>query len=227
MSCMHCLPPGLSRLSMLPPSLSFQPHASLPCQFCRTCRIAANDKVPAFIDRSFHPQQRQPGQLRQQSLAQQVTGRQQFKYFRRPPLPYGAPLSAPLHLTQQQQPVPEPPGLPEPAIKDAYTQSDYRESEAQTLPWSPDWVLPSNPAVLAKQAALSAKFNCQGPEVLQVANLMFGDGLPGEHDMQLVAAAAAATCAGQVSKTRPPARQVRHAHLQGPFGCGLPSTRYH
>lgn len=142
--------------------------------------------MPAFVDRSFHPLQRQPGQLRQQSLAQQVNGRQQYKYFRRPQLPPGARLSAPLHLTQQQQPVPEPPAQPEPAIKDAYTQSDYRESEAQTLPWSPDWVLPRDPAVLAKQAVLSAKFNCQGPEVLQLADLKFGDGLPGELRLQAV-----------------------------------------
>ncbi|KAF6260038.1 solute carrier, TRAMD3 or PAT1-domain-containing protein [Scenedesmus sp. NREL 46B-D3] len=144
-----------------------------------TFRIAANDKVPAFIDRSFHPHQRQLGQLRQQSLAQQVNGTQQYKYFRRPQPPPGARLSAPLHLTQQQQPVAEPPAAPEPAIKDACTQSDYRESEAQTLPWSPDWVLPSDPAALAKQAVLSAKFNCLGPEVLQLADLKFGDGLPG------------------------------------------------
>lgn len=61
----------------------------------------------------------------------------------------------------------------------AGTQSDYRESEAQTLPWSPDWVLPTNPAVLAKQAALCAKFNIAGPEVLQLAHLTFGNGLPG------------------------------------------------
>lgn len=61
----------------------------------------------------------------------------------------------------------------------AGTQSDYRESEAQTLPWSPDWVQPTNPAVLAKQAALCAKFNIAGPEVLQLAHLTFGNGLPG------------------------------------------------
>jgi hypothetical protein len=41
-------------------------------------------------------------------------------------------------------------------------------------------VLPRDPAVLAKQAVLSAKFNCQGPQVLQLADLKFGDGLPGE-----------------------------------------------
>jgi hypothetical protein len=61
----------------------------------------------------------------------------------------------------------------------AGTQSDYRESEAQTLPWSPDWVQPTNPAVLAKQAALCAKFNIAGPEVLQLAHLTFSNGLPG------------------------------------------------
>jgi len=40
--------------------------------------------------------------------------------------------------------------------------------------------------VLAKQAVLSAKFNCQGPEVLQLADLKFGDGLPGELRLQAV-----------------------------------------
>lgn len=64
-------------------------------------------------------------------------------------------------------------------FRHAGTQSDYRESEAQTLPWSPDWVQPTNPAVLAKQAALCAKFNIAGPEVLQLAHLTFGNGLPG------------------------------------------------
>jgi hypothetical protein len=41
--------------------------------------------------------------------------------------------------------------------------------------------MPTNPAVLAKQAALCAKFNIAGPEVLQLAHLTFGNGLPGEH----------------------------------------------
>jgi hypothetical protein len=41
-------------------------------------------------------------------------------------------------------------------------------------------VLPTNPAVLAKQAALCAKFSIAGPEVLQLAHLTFGNGLPGK-----------------------------------------------
>jgi hypothetical protein len=36
---------------------------------------------------------------------------------------------------------PARPQAPEPPTKTTGTQSDYRESEAQTLPWSPDYVL--------------------------------------------------------------------------------------
>lgn len=68
--------------------------------------------------------------------------------------------------------------LAHPVDTHAGTQSLYRESEAQTLPWSPDWVQPTNAAVLAKQAALCAKYNIAGPEVLQLAHLTFGNGLP-------------------------------------------------
>lgn len=88
-------------------------------------------------------------------------------------------MSAALHLAPPKVQTPDQPAPSEPLIKDAATQSDYRETETQTLPWSPDWVLPTDPARLAKQAALSQKFNCQGPEVLQLADLRFGDGLPG------------------------------------------------
>lgn len=158
-------------------------HAIALSQHCDPithCRLKSNDKLPAFLDRNFHPHQPSPSQLKHQSQAAQVNGPQQYKYFRRPHLPPGMRATVPLHLAPPDTKTPPQPQPPEPLIKDAATQSDYRESETQTLPWSPDWVLPSDKATLAKQALLSRKYDCQGPEVLQLADLKFGDGLPGE-----------------------------------------------
>jgi Cilia- and flagella-associated protein 91 len=42
------------------------------------------------------------------------------------------------------------------------TQSDFRESEAQTVPWSPEYTLPEPSA---KQSHLNSKHNLNGPEV--------------------------------------------------------------
>ena len=56
------------------------------------------------------------------------------------------------------------------------TQSDYRESEAQTLPYAPDYVIP---APSDKQAYMNAKNNTDGnPEVLTIEHLSFANGLP-------------------------------------------------
>lgn len=70
------------------------------------------------------------------------------------------------------------PQHPEPLSKTVATQSDYRESEAQTLPWSSGYVLTQDAARAAKQAALSAAHHCEGPELLTLAGLTFGEGLP-------------------------------------------------
>ena len=56
------------------------------------------------------------------------------------------------------------------------TQSDYRESEAQTTPWDVDYVLPDQPTI--KQQYLSARHHCQGPELLALRDLKLGNGLP-------------------------------------------------
>jgi hypothetical protein len=58
------------------------------------------------------------------------------------------------------------------------TQSDYRESEAQTVPYSPDYIIAKD--ITVKQQALSRKY-CMPegvPEVLTLQHLKFGDGLP-------------------------------------------------
>ena len=56
------------------------------------------------------------------------------------------------------------------------TQSDYRESEAQTLPYAPDYVIPEPSE---KQQYLNTKNNTDGnPEVLTIEHLSFANGLP-------------------------------------------------
>ena len=64
----------------------------------------------------------------------------------------------------------------EPASRTVATQSDYRESEAQTTPWEVDYVLLDKPS--AKQQYLSARNHCQGPELLALRDLKLGNGLP-------------------------------------------------
>lgn len=63
------------------------------------------------------------------------------------------------------------PGSAGPKSRTVGTQSDYRDSEAQTGPWTPGYILPA--AVTARQAALSQRNNCEGPELLQLADMHF------------------------------------------------------
>jgi hypothetical protein len=58
-----------------------------------------------------------------------------------------------------------------PASRTVGTQSDYRDSEAQTGPWAPGYVLPA--AVSARQAALGRRHNCEEPELLQLEGMEF------------------------------------------------------
>lgn len=114
-----------------------------------------------------------PSELQARSQAVVVTGQQRYKYFRRPML------AAPEPIIKQAALPPPPPPVPiieEPKTKTIGTQSDYRENEAQTTPWDPDFRLPSDPNL--KQRYLSAKHNCEGPELLTLKDMKFADGLP-------------------------------------------------
>lgn len=137
-------------------------------------RVKNTDKVPAFVDRNFQPEFKNQMELTLNSQPTMVAGQQRFKYFRRPLL--AAPEPALIKHAPVPMPVPVPPPPPEPKSKTVGTQSDYRESEAQTMPWEPPVRLPAE--VTAKQAYLSAKHNCEGPELLLLKDLKFGDGLP-------------------------------------------------
>ena len=95
-----------------------------------------------------------------------VSGQNRYKYFRRPIIPFMnaqppevlfAPVeaeSAPLELPQPE---------PEPLTKTVECQSDFRESEAQTDPYTPAYVVPPD---------------APEPEVLTLTALTYGAGLP-------------------------------------------------
>ena len=112
-----------------------------------------------------------------------ITGSNRYKYFRRPMLP-SAPFPA---GAARAVPAAAPPAEEAAAVAaaDQYvfggavtvgTQSDYRESEAQTLPYAPDYVIP---APNEKQAYLNEKNHTDGnPEVLTIEHLSFANGLP-------------------------------------------------
>lgn len=152
--------------------------SDLPQYPSTTYRFKNSDKVPPFVDRAYHPDSRNPGDLRLKSDATQVQGHNRYKYFKRPMLAaadvtqtykfsYGAAM--PTQVVNEAR-------SDAPKSKTVATQSDYRESEAQTTPWDPDYVLPTDPSV--KQKYLSAKYNCAGPEVLTLKDMKFADGLP-------------------------------------------------
>ena len=95
-----------------------------------------------------------------------VSGAARYKYFRRPIIPFMNPqppevLFAPVEADQGSAlEMPQP--APEPLTKDVECQSMYRDSMAQTNPYTPDHVVPTG----------------TNPEVLTLTALTFGAGLP-------------------------------------------------
>ena len=96
-----------------------------------------------------------------------ISGQNRYKYFRRPIIPFMnaqppevvfAPVEAdPASALELPQPEPEP------LTKTVGTQSDFRESETQTNPYTSAYVLPSD---------------ASEPEVLTLTSLTYGQGLP-------------------------------------------------
>lgn len=102
-----------------------------------------------------------------------LVGTHRVKYFKRPMVPYlntvppevifaPAPATAGGGGRHQTAQAPLDAGPP-PLSKTVEVQTDYRESETQTNPYTPDYII--NP-------------NAPEPEVLSITNLTFGQGLP-------------------------------------------------
>ncbi|XP_059576481.1 cilia- and flagella-associated protein 91 isoform X2 [Alligator mississippiensis] len=144
-------------------------------------RFKGKDPMPPFIDRRWRGRAQQRLEALQQLTVFQpslqipqivyedpeVTGRNRYKYFERPYIPFSQ--SFPLNViyamaktdpyvhsssisARQQYPISRTVG----------TQTDYRDGEAQTDPYSPEYIVP--------QGSI--------PELLTLATLTWGRGLP-------------------------------------------------
>jgi len=148
-----------------------------------TVRIDSRDPVPQFIPRQWRGYQDQA----RESLARykkfnydptvvipnaayekaEVRGRERFKFFRRPIIPFLQQVPAEVVLQANRtdpmtgtEIIPE--RAPTPLTRTVMVQTDYRDSETQTDPYSPEYVIQPGTQ----------------PELLTLATLAYGHGLP-------------------------------------------------
>ncbi|XP_035170659.1 cilia- and flagella-associated protein 91 [Oxyura jamaicensis] len=143
--------------------------------------LDGKDPVPPFIDRRWRGRAQQRLEALQQLAVGQpslqipqivyedpeVSGRNRYKYFARPLIPSNMLLPPNVHYAIEMT---EPFILSAardskifgPKLRTLGTQTDYRDGEAQTDPYSPEYVVPSGSV----------------PELLTLATLTWGRGLP-------------------------------------------------
>jgi hypothetical protein len=103
-----------------------------------------------------------------------VSGAPRYKYFKRPVVPHLEALAPEVLLapTANVDPTKAPAVEPEAPTKEVGTQSQYRESETQTTPYTPDVILPQDGRVL---------------EVQILEGLTFTNGLPaGKKQIEMI-----------------------------------------
>ena len=161
--------------------------SELPNFPAQSLRLRASDKVPAHVPRGYRPLATTRGEVAWKSSADRVSGNNRYRFFRRPVMPArgeegaeevpeatlgGAPVGGGgvgglLGSEDVWDEADEAPG----AVTMG-TQSDFRESEAQTTPYEPDTVLPAE--ISEKQRHLSEKHNLGAePEVLLLKDLRY------------------------------------------------------
>ncbi|XP_007942115.1 cilia- and flagella-associated protein 91 [Orycteropus afer afer] len=149
-----------------------------------------SDPVPQFISREWRGYEEQRREALQQLAVSdpsfqmppkvyedpEITGRNRFKYFERPFLPFHKqmPFNVVFSVTKTE-PYTFPPAStkypPIPSKSTVGTQTDYRDTEVQTDPYSPEYVV------------------CQDsiPELLTLATLTWGRGLPaGQAEVEMI-----------------------------------------
>ncbi len=94
--------------------------------------------------------------------ASTLAGQERFKFQRAPVVPILGAIPPDILLTIEPPPAMARPRPPTPPTKEMGTQSDYRESEAQTDPYTPEYIVTDG----------------SNPELLTLANLSYGAGLP-------------------------------------------------
>ena len=135
-----------------------------------------------------------------------VSGANRYKYFRAPSVPTlrtvppEVLLSVDTHAQQAVAPIEQ---APEPLSKTVGTQSDYRDSEAQTDPFTPDYIAidPNGPQ----------------PELQQLLKLTWGRGLPaGVAEVEMIERADEA----ELTRHFGSRLEFGTAGLRGPMGPG-------
>ena len=108
------------------------------------------------------------------SSSDAVSGQPRYKYFRRPVMPRMSAIPPSVLLaptvaeTDPNVPMED---IPEPAQKTQEVQTVFRDSEAQTTPYTPDYTVAEG----------------EDPEVLMLKDLSFGNGLPlSQKDLEMI-----------------------------------------
>uniref|UniRef100_H0WR75 Cilia- and flagella-associated protein 91 n=1 Tax=Otolemur garnettii TaxID=30611 RepID=H0WR75_OTOGA len=147
------------------------------------------DPVPPFINREWRGHEERCKEALQQLAVTdsfqmlkevyedpEVTGRNRYKYFERPFLPFyqQIPLNV-VYAVTKAEPYNFPPAstkfIPIPSKSTVGTQTDYRDADVQTDPYSPEYLV------------------CQDsiPELLTLATLTWGRGLPaGQAEVEMI-----------------------------------------
>ncbi|CAJ1079554.1 cilia- and flagella-associated protein 91 [Xyrichtys novacula] len=162
--------------------------STLPHHPSYTLQLDASDPVPPTIERRWqgHAEQRKAAlqqlagvipndKLRLQREDCHVTGADRWKFFKRPLIPYlqQAPSNIIFTLpTDDFEPICGRKAEQGPTHFTVGVQTDYRESETQTDPYSPDYVV--QPGTTPS-------------ELLQMATLLWGRGLPaGQAEVEMI-----------------------------------------
>lgn len=154
--------------------------SALPHHPASSFRLKNNDKVPHYVSREFRPPHRDAAALRAASSAAAVTGPHRHKHSLRPALAKHAPIvfiKSPKRPppTARDAPAADAPLDTTPAARTIATQSDFRETEAQTDPFSPDAAPTAAPT--AKAASHAALHHCGGAaELSHLSSLTFAFG---------------------------------------------------
>jgi len=145
-------------------------------------KFVNRDKLPACVSRQFRPHVPSKADQNARSQPALVSGENRYKYFTKP---LGATVqsTAMAAVRAMAEPPRAPAGPAEPppgSMLDAGTQSLYRESEAQTVPWDAPYKVPSRDAMTTKQKYLADKHHTYegAPELLTLKHLHVGHGLP-------------------------------------------------
>ncbi|XP_063229726.1 cilia- and flagella-associated protein 91-like isoform X1 [Bacillus rossius redtenbacheri] len=136
--------------------------------------LKPSDRIPMFINKNWHSRQ-VPPELKADPKVD-IVGVDRHRFFSKPTVPMLLPATlvtpaAEVATTCAPEPCRAPAASAVPASRSHGTQTDYRESEAQTTPWAP-------PCRVADGSS---------PEVLSLAMLSWGHGLPaGMHEVRII-----------------------------------------